>query len=162
MWDNRIWTREVLSGFCIRDIALLAMQHTQKPLGTVTNSSKPHTWNYCVHAAATQAAVPYHLILNSHQPLNCIHTSPPLTFLPLSPLVFPIKKPANLTLTTDLFLIYQLTMAWYVEAFWSPYQLFHQTFTIDRTASIVSYQSCVMYTTVGNSVLSFATSDLNY
>ena len=35
--------------------------------------------------------------------------------------------------------------------------------SIDLTASIVSCQSCVVYTTfVGNSVLSFTTSKLNY
>ena len=40
---------------------------------------------------------------------------------------------------------------------------FYQTFTINLTASIVSCQSCVVYTTfVGNSVLSFTTSELNY
>ena len=52
--------------------------------------------------------------------------------------------------STDLFLTYQLTMALYVETSWCPYQLFHRTFTIDLTASIVL---CVVYTTfVGNSV----------
>ena len=69
------------------------------------------------------------------------------------------------TTTTDLFLIYQLTMVLYVETSWSPCQLFHRTFTIDLTASIESCQSCVAYTTfVGNSVLSFTTvtSELNY
>ena len=59
------------------------------------------------------------------------------------------------------FLTYQLTMASHVETSWCPYQLFHRTFTIDLTASIVSCQSCVVYTTfVGNSVLSFTTSEL--
>ena len=63
--------------------------------------------------------------------------------------------PTNVVYTThDLFL---------VETSWCPYQLFHRTFTIDLTASIVSCQSCVVYTTfVGNSVLSFTTSELNY
>ena len=38
---------------------------------------------------------------------------------------------------------------------------FYRTFTINLTASIVSCQSCVVYTTfVGNSVLSFTTSEL--
>ena len=42
-------------------------------------------------------------------------------------------------------------------------QRFHKTFTIDLTASIMSCQSCVVYTTfVGNSVLSFTTFELNY
>ena len=59
-------------------------------------------------------------------------------------------------------LTYQLTMALYVETSWCPYQQFHRTYTIDLTASIVSCQSCVVYTTfVGNSVLSFTTSELN-
>ena len=54
-------------------------------------------------------------------------------------------------------------MAMYVETSRSPYQLFHRTFTFDLTASIVSCQPCVAYATfVGNSVLSFTTSDLNY
>ena len=57
----------------------------------------------------------------------------------------------------------QLMMAFYVETSWSPYQLFHRTFTINLTASIVSCKSCVAYTTrVGKIVLSFTTSDLNY
>ena len=52
--------------------------------------------------------------------------------------------------STNLFLTYQLTMALYIETSWCPYQLFHRTFTIDLTASIVS---CVVYTTfVGNSL----------
>ena len=60
----------------------------------------------------------------------------------------------------------QLTMAsaLYVETSWSPYQLFHRTFAINLTTSIVSWQSCVAYTTfVGNTgcVLSFTTSELN-
>ena len=50
-----------------------------------------------------------------------------------------------------------------IETSWCPYQLFHRTFSIDLTASIVSCRSCVVYTTfVGNSVLSFTTSKLNY
>ena len=54
-------------------------------------------------------------------------------------------------------------MALNVETSWSPYHQFQRTFTINLTASIVSCQSCVVYTTfVGNSVLSFTTSELNY
>ena len=45
------------------------------------------------------------------------------------------------------FLTYQLTMALHVETSWCPYQLFHRTFSIDLTASAVSCQSCVEYTT---------------
>ena len=63
----------------------------------------------------------------------------------------------------DLFLTCQLTMALHVETSLSPYQRFHRTLTIDLTASIVSCQSCIVYTMfVGNSVLSFTTSELNY
>ena len=54
-------------------------------------------------------------------------------------------------------------MALHVETSWCPYQLFHRTFSINLTASVVSCQSCVVYTTfVGNSVLSYTTSKLNY
>ena len=61
------------------------------------------------------------------------------------------------------FLTYQLTMALHVETSWCPYQLFHRTFTVNLTTSFVSCQRCAVYTTfVGNSVLSFTTSELNY
>ena len=93
--------------------------------------------------------------MHSHQPST--------DFSHYQPFSFPIRSAANLTQTTDLFLTYQLTMALYVEMSWCLYQLFHRIFTIDLTASIVSCQSCVVYITfVGNSVLSFTTSELNY
>ena len=61
--------------------------------------------------------------------------------------------------STDLFLTYQLTMALYVETSWCPYQLFHRTFTIDLTASIVS---CVVYTTFAWNSVSCRLPHLNW
>ena len=91
-----------------------------------------------------------------HQPLAARST-------PISCLVFSIRSPANLIQTTDLFLTYQLMRVLYVETSWFPYQLFYRTFNDNLTAAIASCQSCVVYTTfVGNSVLSFITSELNY
>ena len=76
---------------------------------------------------------------------------------------FNVQRHLQLVGQERSFLTYQLTMALHVETSWCPYQLFRRTFSIDPTASIVSCQSCVVYTTfVGNSVLSLTTSELNY
>ena len=54
-------------------------------------------------------------------------------------------------------------MALNVETSWSPYHRFQRTFTINLTASIVSCQSCVGYTTfVGNSVFGCRLPHLNW
>ena len=54
VWDNRIWTRQVLSWFSVRDIALLAMsnidwQHTHTNTHTHTHQQAP---NSITHPAA--------------------------------------------------------------------------------------------------------------
>ena len=97
-------------------------------------------------------------------PTPAIHSHQPSTSLShYQPFSFHIRSPAKPHSDHQSFLTYQLTMALHVETSWCPYQLFHRTLSINLTASIVSCQSCVVYTTfVGNSVLSFTTSKLNY
>ena len=113
-------------------------------------------------------------LLNLDKRLSLVHFIMPLNTLwtpimPLYTLWTPYEHFIHLmnTLWTPYehrsFLTYQLTMALHVETSWCPYQLFHRTLSINLTASIVSCQSCVVYTTfVGNSVLSFTTSKLKH
>ena len=104
--------------------------------------------------------------ISSHSPLPKV--TPTLSLLPL--LVPILSTSHGDRRTEDKWSNVCLPRHWEVKypyydsvRFQSPYQLFHRTFTINLTASIVLCQSCVVYTTfVGNSGLSFTTSDLNW